>query len=336
MNSSPIVADIKNRKLKPLYLLHGEESYFIDLISKALEDHVLSEAEKGFNLTVLYGKETEFSQLISAAKRYPMMAEYQVIIVKEAQHLKWKSDDSLLQKYVDNPTPTTILVFAYKYAKFDKRKKIFKSFEKNGLVLESPKLYDDKVAAWIIGYIKDAKHSIHPQAAALMGEYLGTDLSKVANELDKLMLNIPATREIAVADIEQNIGISKDYTIFELNAALAKRQSAKVYQIVDYFAANPKAHPLVVVIGGLSAYFIKVLKYHYLADKSSAAVAKELGVHPFFTKEYELAARNYNRRKTFDIIHFLKETDLQSKGMNIGYSAEPVDLLRELMFKIMN
>ncbi len=336
MNIAPILNDIKNRNFKPIYLLHGEEPYFIDVLTNALEEQVLTEAEKGFNQTILYGKDTDFSTIVNAAKRYPMMAEYQVIIIKEAQNLKWKSDDSLLLSYTEHLTPTTILVLAYKYAKFDKRKKIFKAFEKKGLVVESNKLYEDKVAAWVSSYVKEHKRLIHPQAAALMGEYLGTDLSKVANELDKLFLNIPASEEITLGDIEKNIGISKDFNIFEFNAALAKRQPAKAYQIVDYFAANPKSHPLVVIVGGLTAYFTKVLKYHYLSDKSSTHVAKELGVHPFFTKEYDLAARNYSRRKLFDVIHYLKETDLQSKGMNIGYSADNGDLLRELVFKILN
>ncbi|MFD2902857.1 DNA polymerase III subunit delta [Sphingobacterium anhuiense] len=333
MNISPILTDIKKRKFQPVYLLHGEESYFIDVISDALEHTVLNDAQKGFDQTVLYGKDTDFSTIVNAAKRYPMMSDHQLIIIKEAQDLKWK-DDELLLKYVEQCTVSTVLVFDYKYGKFDKRKKLYKAIEKKGLVVESNKLYDDKVAAWVISYIKEQGWNIHPQAAALLSEYLGTELSKIVNELNKLMLNVPKEREIVVSDIEQNIGISKDFNVFELNTALAKRNAFKAYQIIDYFAANPKSNPLVLVLGNIAGYFTKVLKYHYIIDKSTAA--KELGVHPFFMKEYELAARNYNRRKTFTIIEALKDADLKSKGMNVGGNTSTKDILTELIFTILN
>ncbi|MCS3553978.1 MULTISPECIES: DNA polymerase III subunit delta [unclassified Sphingobacterium] len=333
MNISPILTDIKKRKFQPVYLLHGEESYFIDVISDALEHTVLNDAQKGFDQTVLYGKDTDFSTIVNAAKRYPMMSDHQLIIIKEAQDLKWK-DDELLLKYVEQCTVSTVLVFDYKYGKFDKRKKLYKAIEKKGLVVESNKLYDDKVAAWVISYIKEQGWNIHLQAAALLSEYLGTELSKIVNELNKLMLNVPKEREIVVSDIEQNIGISKDFNVFELNTALAKRNAFKAYQIIDYFAANPKSNPLVLVLGTIAGYFTKVLKYHYIIDKSTAA--KELGVHPFFMKEYELAARNYNRRKTFTIIEALKDADLKSKGMNVGGNTSTKDILTELIFTILN
>lgn len=333
MNISPILTDIKKRKFQPVYLLHGEESYFIDVISNALEHTVLSDAQKGFDQTVLYGKDTDFSTIVNAAKRYPMMSDHQLIIIKEAQDLKWK-DDELLIKYVEQCTVSTVLVFDYKYSKFDKRKKLYKAIEKKGLVIESNKLYDDKIASWVISYIKEQGWNIHPQAAALLSEYLGTELSKIVNELNKIMLNVPKEKEIVVADIEQNIGISKDFNVFELNTALAKRNAFKAYQIIDYFAANPKSNPLVLVLGTIAGYFTKILKYHYIVDKSTAA--KELGVHPFFMKEYELAARNYNRRKTFSIIEALKDADLKSKGMNVGGNTSTKDILTELIFTILN
>ncbi len=335
MNTQSILSEIKKKKLAPVYLLHGEEPYFIDLISDAIEHTVLEESQKGFDQSVIYGKDTDFSTIISMAKRYPMMSDHQVIVVKEAQNLKWKDDDLLL-KYLEQPTPTTVLVFAHKYSKFDKRKKSYKQIERVGIVLESAKLYEDKVAAWINEQLSSSGRKIHPQAAALMGEYLGTDLSKIANEIEKLQLNIPADKEITTIDIEQNIGISKDFNVFELNTALSKRNALKAFQIVDYFAANPKSNPMPVVIGSLGTYFTKILKYHYLPDKSSAIAAKQLGVHPFFVKEYEYAARNFNRRKTFEIIHTIKEFDLKSKGMNVGPLTESGDLLTELIFKILN
>ncbi|MCI0921148.1 DNA polymerase III subunit delta [Sphingobacterium rhinopitheci] len=336
MSAQTILSDIKQRKFKPLYLLHGEEAYYIDLISNSIENSVLNDAQKGFDQTIMYGKEVDFVSIVSAAKRYPMMSDYQVIIVKEAQGLKWKGDDDFIAKYVENPTPTTILVFAFKHGKFDKRTKLYKAIEKKGIAFESDKLYDNKVAPWIVDELQRTGHRIHPQAAALMADYLGTDLSKVANEAQKLVLNVPKDREITVHDIEQNIGISKDFNIFELNTALGKRDVVKAIQIVDYFASNPKANPFVLVVGSLGGYFTKLLRYHYLTDKSSAAVAKELGVHPFFTKEYDLAARNFNRRKLFDVITVLREYDLKSKGLNAGPNTSDGDLMREMIFKILN
>lgn len=336
MTAQNILNDIKQRKFKPLYLLQGEEAYYIDLISDSIETTVLNEAQKGFDQSIMYGKDVDFATIVSAAKRYPMLSDHQVIIVKEAQGLKWKGDDEILSKYIENPTPTTILVFAYKYGKLDKRTKLYKAIDKCGVIFDSDKLYDNKVAAWIVDELQSSGHKIHPQGAALMADYLGTDLSKIANEIQKLVLNVPPNREISVQDIEQNIGISKDFNVFELNTALGKRDAVKAIQIVDYFAANPKNNPFVLVIGSLAGYFTKLLRYHYLPDKSSNSVAKELGVHPFFTKEYDLAARNFNRRKLFDIISVLKECDLKSKGVNAGANTSDGDLMREMIFKILN
>ncbi|SFT17758.1 DNA polymerase III subunit delta [Sphingobacterium wenxiniae] len=336
MNVNAILADIKKRKFSPVYLLHGEEPYYIDLVSDALEHKVLDDSQKGFDQTVLYGKDTNIVNVVNAAKRYPMMSDYQVILIKEAQDLKWKTEEDVLLKYVENLTPTTILVLAYKHAKFDKRKKLYKAIEKVGHVVESAKLYDNKVGEWIMDQFRDAGRTIHPQAAAMMADYLGTNLSKVANEIDKLLLNVPQEQEILPQHIEQNIGISKDYNVFELQSALAKRHAVKAVQIVDYFAANPKSNPMPLVMGNLATYFTKVLKYHYLPDKSSQVASKQLGVHAFFVKEYELAARNFNRRKTFDIIRLLSEYDMKSKGMDIGPFTDQSEILRELVFKILN
>lgn len=336
MKVQDILSSLKQRKYKPIYLLHGEESHYIDEICGVIENTVLNHAQKGFDQTILYGKDVDFSTIISAAKRYPMMSDYQVILVKEAQGLKWKGEEDveMLRKYVENPTPTTILVFAYKYSKFDKRTKLYKSIEKAGVAFESAKLYDNKVAPWIVEEFQGQGRRIHPQAAALMAEYLGTDLSKVANEVQKLLLNVGAEREISVQDIEQNIGISKDFNVFELNNALGKRDALKAIQIVDYFAANPKSSPVVLVMGTLYGYFSKVLKYHYLPDKSSAA--KELGVNPFFVKDYELAARNFNKLKLFQVMTILKDYDLKFKGLDAGPNTSDGDLLREMIFKILN
>lgn len=335
MDVNAVIKQIKNREYRPIYLLHGEEPYFIDRVSDQIEHSVLNDAQKGFDQTVLYGKDTDFMTIVNICKRYPMMSDHQVVIVKEAHALKWK-DDEPLQKYLEQVTPTTILVLAHKYSSFDKRKKTYKLADKAGIVIESKKLYDDKVAPWVIQQFGTANRKIHPQAAGMMAEYLGTDLSKVANEIEKLLLNVDPQREITPEDIERNIGISKDFNVFELNTALAKRNSFKAYQIVDYFAANPKNNPTPVVIGALGTYFTKVLKYHYLPDKSSQGAARELGVHPFFVQEYEIAARNYNRRKAFQAIQVISEYDLKSKGVNVGPNLSQADLLKEMIYKILN
>lgn len=340
MTAADILKDIKNRKYKPLYLLHGEEPYFIDVVSNYIEHSLLPEAEKGFNQTVVYGKDTEIMAVLNAAKRYPMMADYQVVLVKEAQDMKWGKDDDgkksidPLLSYLENPLPSTILVFCYKYGKFDKRKKTYKAIEKNGLVFESAPLYDSKIPAWIEGYISDKGYKINQQASAMLSEYLGNDLSKIANELEKLMLNVTAGQEITLKHIHDNIGISKEYNVFELQTALSKKDAFKVNQIINYFEANPKANPIVLVLGNLNNYFSKVLAYHYVKDKSQQNLARELGVNPYFVKDYEQAGRSYSYQKTMQIISYLREYDLKSKG--VESNAPHGELMKELMFKILH
>lgn len=340
MNATEILKDLKNRKYKPLYLLHGDEPYFIDMLGNFIEHKLLSEAERGFNQTVVYGKDTDIMTVLNAAKRYPMMADYQVVLVKEAQDMKWGKDDDdkkgmdPLLSYLEKPLPSTILVFCYKHGKFDKRKKTYKAIEKNGLVFESGTLYDNKVPGWIEDFVKDKDYRISPQASALLAEYLGNDLSKIANELEKLMLNVSAGQEITPKEIQDNIGISKEYNVFELQTALGKKDVMKVNRIINYFESNPKANPLVVVLGTLNNYFSKVLRYHYAADKSPQALARDLGVSPFFVKDYEQAARTFNYGKTMQVISLLREYDLKSKG--VESTAGPGELMKELMFKILH
>ena len=340
MAAPDIIKDFKNRKLKPLYLLHGEEPYFIDQVSNYAEHHLLSEAEKGFNQTVLYGKDTDIMTVLNAAKRYPMMADYQLVLVKEAQDMKWGREDDdkkgmdPLLSYLDNPLKSTVLIFCYKYGKFDKRKKTYKSIEKNGLIFESATLYDNKIPAWVEDYAAEKGYKIEQQASAMIGEYLGNDLSKIANELDKLMLNVTVGQTITMKHVQDNIGISKEYNVFELQAALSRKDPFKVNQIINYFSANPKANPIVLVLGNLNNFFSKVLLYHYVKDKSPQNLARELGVNPYFLKDYESAARSYNYGKTMQVISLLREYDLKSKGVD---SAEgPGELMKELMFRIIH
>ncbi|MCJ8210085.1 DNA polymerase III subunit delta [Mucilaginibacter sp. RS28] len=340
MTAADILKDLKNRKYKPVYLLHGEEPYFIDVVSDYIEHQLLPEHEKGFNQTVLYGKDTEMMTVLNAAKRYPMMADYQVVLVKEAQDLKWGKDDddkksiNPLQSYLESPLPSTILVFCYKYGKFDKRKKAYKAIEKTGLIFESATLYDNKIPGWIEGYVVDKKYKISSQAANMLAEYLGNDLSKIANELDKLMLNIAEGQEITLKQIQDNIGISKEYNVFELQAALARKDVVKANQIINYFEANPKSNPIVVILANLYSYFSKILQWHYLKDRSQQNVARELGVSPYFVKDYEQAARSYDYGKSMQVISLLREYDLKTKGLDSA--ATHGELMKELLFKILH
>jgi DNA polymerase-3 subunit delta len=340
MTAAEIIKDIKSKKYKPVYLLHGDEPYFIDQVGNYMEHHLLPDAEKGFNQTVVYGRDTDIMTVLNAAKRYPMMADYQLVMVKEAQDLKWGKDDddkkaiNPILNYLDNPLKSTILVFCYKYGKFDKRKKTYKAIEKNGLVFESNTLYDNKVPAWIEGHVKERGYVIDQQASLMLSEYLGNDLSKIANELDKLMLNVSAGQEITLKHIQENIGISKEYNVFELQAALAKKDVVKVNRIINYFESNPKSNPMVLIMGNLYNYFSKVLALHYVKDRSQQNVAREIGVNPFFVKDYEQAARSFDHGKSMQIISLLREYDLKSKG--VDSTADHGELMKELMFKILH
>lgn len=340
MTAAEIIKDIKARKFKPVYLLHGEESYYIDQVTDYIEEKLLNDAEKGFNQTVLYGKDTDMSTVLGAAKRYPMMSDYQVVIVKEAQDLKWAKEEGnskeaeFVLNYFEKPLPSTILVLAFKYANFDKRKKIYKAISKSGLIFQSDPVRDYKLVPWIEDFVKEKGYKIDQQASALMAEYLGTDLSKIANEIEKLMLNVSKEVTINTDLVQKNIGISKEYNVFELQKALAVRNVLKCNQIIDYFASNPKANPTVMVLANLGGYFTKLLKYHYVQNKANAASA--LGVSPFFIKDYEVAARNYNTGKVFQVISLLREYDLKSKGLNSSGNVNDGELYKELIFKIIH
>ena len=326
-----IVSDIKSGNIKPIYFLMGEESYYIDKIAEYIEKNVLTEEERGFNQMVMYGKEVTIDEIVSNAKRYPMMAEKQVIIVKEAQHLS-RTIENLLS-YADSPQPSTVLVFCYKYGKLDKRKKIYKSIQKNGVLFESKKLYDNQVSDWIRKVLQGKGYSISPKAAILLVEYLGTDLSKINNELEKLQLVIPKDVEISPAAIEEHIGISKDFNNFELKKAIGERDILKATRIIHYFAQNPKDNPFVVTVTLLHNFFSQLLQYHGMSDHSSKNVASTLGINPYFVKEYQTAARNYPMKKVSQIISYLREMDLKGKGVG-GASLPQADLLKELLVKI--
>jgi DNA polymerase III subunit delta len=329
-----IQAAFKKKEYAPVYFLHGDEPYYIDQITQHLEKKVLQEGEEAFNLTVLYGKECTFLQILDSARRYPMMAERQIVIIKEAQEMK---DLQQLEKYFLQPTPTTILAIAYKYKKLDTRTKFAKALKdnKNVVFFQSAKLYENKMAGWVQDYLKNKGYELQSGVAELIVEFLGTDLSKTANELDKLSINLPKGTSITLAQIQENIGISKDYNVFELQKALGSRQIERVQRIVQYFKANPKAAPLVMIIGSLFNFFSKIYLFHAFRNLPDNDLAKKLEVNPYFLTDYRLTAKNYNKPKTEEIISLLREYDLKSKGVEQVNTSEN-ELLRELMFKILH
>lgn len=332
MTANQIMTALKKKQYEPVYLLMGEEPYFIDLISGHIEKKVLNDVEKSFNQTVLYGKDTTAAAIDNAARRFPMNSDYQVIIVKEAQDLR---DIEKLQFYASKPTKSTILVLNYKYKTIRQNSKLAKAIKKNGIIFESKKKYEDQIPQWITSYLTDRKISIEPMAAMMLTEFLGTQLSKIANELDKLIISMPEQSTITTSDIETNIGISKDFNNFELQKALAKREILKANRIIDYFSKNERDNPIFVTISILYMFFSKLLAYHFLKDKSKRNAASKLKVNPYFVNDYVLAAKRYNPRKTVEIIGMLREYDLKSKGVG-NVSTTHGDLLKELVFKIMH
>lgn len=328
-----IINEIKQGIFKPIYFLMGEETYFIDKLSEYIENNILSEEEKEFNQIVLYGRDVTIEEVISNAKRYPMMADRQVVIVKEAQELSRTIDK--LESYIDNPQLTTILVFCYKYKTIDKRKKWIKTLAQKGIFFESKKLYENQVGDWIKRVLSGKGYTIEPKATLILIEFLGTDLNKISNELDKLQIILSKGSVISPKIIEDNIGFSKDYNNFELRKAIGERNQMKAYQIVRYFAENPKENPIFVTTNMIFGFFSQLLQYHGLKDKSSSNVAKILKVNPYFLKDYDLAIRNYPMRKVSQIVSILRDIDVKSKGVGVN-SLSQSDLLREMLIKIFN
>jgi DNA polymerase III subunit delta len=328
-----IINDIKSGNIKPIYFLMGEEPYYIDKLSEYIENNILQEHERDFNQTVLYGRDVTIEDIIGNAKRFPMMADRQVVIVKEAQELARTIDK--LESYAENPQPTTVLVICYKYKTLDKRKKVTKVLEKAGVVFESKKLYENQVGDWLKRVLQGKKLLIETKAAAMLVDFLGTDLSKIANELDKLAIVLPQGSTITPAIIEDNIGFSKDFNVFEFRKSIGEKNQLKAYQIADYFAKNPKDNPMVVTTSLVFSFFSQLLQYHGLKDKSPRNVASVLKVNPYFLKDYDLALRNYPMKKVSQIVATLRDIDVKSKG--VGANALPQsDLLKEMLVKIFN
>ena len=351
-----ILTDLKRRIFKPVYFLSGEEPYYIDLVSDYIEKNVLDESEQEFNQTILYGKDVDLNTIISAAKRFPMMSEVQVVIVKEAQNLKELgkgssggdddeeetsskkssgSSGNALAAYLQNPQPTTILVFCYKYKTLDKRSAVYKSLQKNHVFLETKKMYDNQIPDWITSFVQEHKFKINPKASFLLSEFLGNDLSKISKEVEKLFINLKEGDEITTDLVQDNIGISKEFNVFELQDAIAKKDILKANRIINYFSDNEKEHPAIMTLSSLYGYFTKVLLYHFAPDKSKFAVAQTLGVNPFFVDGYAKAAQNYNTAKLKAIFSYLKEYDLKTKGVD-NSGVDNGELMKEMLFKILH
>lgn len=327
-----IYHDLKNKLYHPVYLFHGEESFFIDRLVQYIEYNVLNESEKEFNLDILYGKDINVPQLISIAKRYPMFATHHVVIVKEAQTLQNIND---LTSYVKEPLKSTILVLVHKHKTIDGRKSLGKLIKKKGIIFNSKKLYDNQIPDWINTYLSNKNYKITPKASIMLTEFVGNDLSKMSNELDKMIINLEQGTEITDRHIEQNIGISKDYNVFELQNAIGNRNIPRAYTIADYFGKHQKSFPLLRITSNLYFYFTKLMLIHKSKTRNPQDLGNIIGLHPFLVKDYISAANNFSLAQIASAINYLKEYDLKSKGID-NTSTEDGELLRELIFKIMN
>ncbi|MFM2102896.1 MAG: polymerase subunit delta [Bacteroidota bacterium] len=341
-----LLKQIEQQHFEPLYVLHGEEPYFIDALSNAIEAFGLSDEDRAFNAYILYGKDTDVNQVAGFARQFPMTGNRVLVIVREAQNLKGiakglsDNDDETsnskndLLDYIKHPSPHTILVLCYKYKTIDKRTALYKLAQKNGIVFESKKLYDNQIPDWINSYVKSLHMGIHPRAAFLLSESCGSDLSRLVLEIEKIKVNLQPGQAIDIEHVEQHVGISKDYNVFELQDAIAQRHIEKALKITFVFAANEKEHPLPLLLAMLYGFFTKVMRVHFINDKSNANLAKDLGINPYFAKTYVTACGYYNLTKLKDIFKALKDCDLKSKGI-LPSGASHAALLQDLMIAIL-
>jgi DNA polymerase III subunit delta len=335
--ASEVLKDLKKKVFSPLYLLHGDEPFYIDKVSDFIEENALSPTDRSFNQFVFFGKDLSIPALLSHAKRFPMMAERQLIMVKEAQGLQGieqKEMQLALENYAKNPLSSTILVLVFK-AGADERKTWVKAFDKTGVMMPSKKMYDNKIPDWILEYCHEKGLKISRKAVEMLCENVGNDLKRLSSEIDKIMLNLRIDEEINAQVVEKFVGISKEYNYFEFQKAIINRDIMRANQIVNFFGANPKDNPLAPIVILLYNFFSKVLLTHATNDKSERNLAVVLGVNPFFTKDYGLAARNYNLAKVVQIIGDIKKLDLKSKGIESG-SLSDGEALREMTFRILH
>ena len=331
-----IFKNIKTKEFLPIYFFHGEEAYYIDAAVKALENDVLTEDEKAFNQTVVYGKDTNYNEILSLAKQYPMMGDKQLIIVKEAQDLKFNDEETkILEKYVENPVESTILVFAHKHKKVDSRKKVFKTLDKAKMLFHSEPVKDYNLAKWIDDEARNLQIKLAPGISQLLADYLGNDLSRIANELNKMKLVLKDGEVLDGKLVETHIGISKEFNVFELQKALGKKDANTAFKIAYYMGKNPKTNPIVMTIGNLYNFFSNVVLYHTVSHQSPPTIASELVINPYFVKDYAEAARLYPLKFATRIISVLREIDLKSKGLG-AVNMDEGELLKEMVYKIIN
>lgn len=329
---SEIKNDIKLKKLSPVYLLMGEEEYFIDKITNLFIQNILSDVEKEFNLNVLYGKDTSVDQIVSICKKYPLMSSYQIVLIKEAQDLS-RSIDRLLD-YIKNPLSSTILILNFKHKSFDKRKALYKEILNKGKIFESKRLYDNQVQNWISEKFSNSGYNIDRKSIILINEHLGNNLSKIDNEIIKLITIKKDDKNIISDDIEMYIGISKEFNNFELRKALGEKKYVKALQIAQYFSENPNSNPLIVTISTIFDFFNKLLIFHSNSSVSNKKMSVLLGINPYFLKEYDIASKNYNLKSVVKIVSLIRDYDMFSKG--VGVKKVNLDLLKEMVSRIIN
>jgi DNA polymerase-3 subunit delta len=333
-----ILKRLYENEYAPIYFLFGPEVFYIDQITEYIEKNALPESQKGFNQIIIYGKDAGVHEIINNAKRFPMMSDRQVVIVKEAQGIPdfdQKTGQELLSNYIQNPLPSTILVFAYKNKSPDKRRTLFKTIEKHAIAVESKKLYDNQLPDWVSQYITEKGHEIDINATQILVDYIGNDLERLSNEIKKILINYTEKVRVTPGIVQKYVGISKDYNAFELQRAIGVKDIVKANRIVNYFSANSKTNPIIPVIALIFNFFSKILIIHKSKDKSRTTLAKLAGVNPYYINEYIHASHNYPLGKVIQNIHYIREADLRSKGVGAG-SIKEGEILKELVYKLLH
>lgn len=331
MSAEKIISDWKKKQFKPVYWLEGDEDYFIDKVVHYAEHHLLTEAEAGFNLTIFYGRDADWAQVFNACRRYPMFAERQVVILKEAQHMR---DIDKLEPYIENPLASTVFVVAYKEKKVDGRTKLAKLLKTKAELLSTKKMYDNQLPEWTSGLVQSKGYTINQKAVLLLVDHIGNDLSRIDNEIEKLLVNLGDRKNITEDDIEKYVGISKEYNAFELQAAMAAKDFARAMRIIQYFEANPKAAPIQMILPTLYNLFSKTYMIFGQNSRDEKSIAASIGVHSFFVKDYLLAARNYGFEGIESALLLLHHYNLKSVGVNDS-GTEDGSLLKEMVAKMM-
>lgn len=330
MSVDSIIADLKKKKFKPIYWLEGEEPFFIDEVMNFAEHHILKESEASFNLSIFYGKDAQWADIVNACRRYPMFSEVQVVLLKEGQQMK---DIEQLESYIENPLPSTLLVVSYKDKKLDARTKFAKTIKSKGEILSTKKIYENQLPDWINALVKAHELTITQKATLLLCENIGNDLSRIKNEIEKIAVNLKNSNTINDEVIEQFVGVSKEYNVFELQDAIAKKNLSKAIRIIQYFEKNPKAAPMQLILPSLYSFFSKVLLIFSSNGNDEKSMAASLGINPYFIKDYILASRNYKYEGTEKILLLLHQYNLRSIGINDN-NTNDAELLKEFVVKV--